>query len=169
MNRLRKIIYGILLVLGLLVLFGTWYNFKYSMDKVLGYTVNDVSARTSLLIATQGSEFKNTLTENVVNEYKQDSIFINVIDISKLDEIKPEDYSAILLIHTWENWKPPMAIKKFIDGNQDNLGKIVVLTTSGEGTNKIDEVDAITGESIKENIESFTNRIIERLNILLSK
>ncbi|NNK28300.1 MAG: hypothetical protein HKP06_08685, partial [Flavobacteriaceae bacterium] len=59
MNRLKKIALLVLFILGLLIMFGTWYKFKYSMDKVVSSTINSPELERSLVIATQGSEFKN--------------------------------------------------------------------------------------------------------------
>lgn len=168
MNRLKKIVLLVLFILGLLIMFGTWYKFEYSMDKVAESTINTPELERSLLIATQGSEFKNAITNNIVNEFKKDSIFIRIIDISALTQVEARDYSAILLIHTWENWKPPMGIKEFIERTTDQKDKVVVMTTSGEGSSKIKNVDAITGESKIENVIPFTERAIERLKPLLS-
>lgn len=169
MNRLKKIALLVLFILGLLIMFGTWYKFKYSMDKVVSSTINSPELERSLVIATQGSEFKNAVTNNIVNGFENDSIFIRIIDISNLTEIDPKDHSAIILIHTWENWRPPMSIKEFVDRTIDHKDKIVVMTTSGEGSSKMKNVDAITGESIKDNVIPFTERAIERLSPLLSK
>ena len=147
----RKLIIGILLFIMLLLVIGIWYNYTYSMDKVRAFQVNAPTHTNKLIIATQGSDFKDAITENIVNHYKQDSIFIKVIDISLLPEINPKSFNAILLIHTWENWKPPINIERFINRSANYKSKIVVLTTSGKGSFKMDDVDAITGVSILEN------------------
>ena len=60
-----------------------------------------------------------------------------------------------------------MAVKSFIERTKSDTHKIVVLTTSGEGSYKMDDVDAITGESIIENVPLFIDKIKQRLNPLL--
>ena len=44
---------------------------------------------------------------------------------------------------------------------------MVILTTSGEGSYKMDEVDALTGESIVEEAPAYFDKIIDRLKPLL--
>ena len=44
-----------------------------------------------------------------------------------------------------------------------------MLTTSGEGSYKMKDVDALTGESIITNVGAHTSQIMERLNPLLDK
>src|SRR5690554_5486603 len=118
MSNSTKIIYILISFAALFSLFYGWYKFTYSMEEAASFEVNSKENQTSLLIATQGSEFKNGLTNNIVNYYKEKTVFIKVIDISKLKNIDIKDFNGILLIHTWENTKPPISIKKFINNNR---------------------------------------------------
>lgn len=138
------------------------------MDVANEYEINNPTFQKKLLIATQGSNFKDAITNSLVDNYKQDSIYIKVIDISSLQKVALENYNAIVLIHTWENWKPPSEVKLFIDKNIAFQDKMIVMTTSGEGSFKMKNVDAITGESKLENVESYSNKIIEGLKPLLN-
>jgi hypothetical protein len=168
MSRKKRLIVILLALIVALFLLATWYQYTYSMDETAGFEIHSVEHNKKLLIATQGSEFKDSLTRNVINHFKNDSLYIKVIDVSSLNEIAPEDYKAILLIHTWENWKPPIAVKKFIDNAENFRSRIVVITTSGEGSYKMEGLDAITGESKPENITPFSNKAIEKLAQLLN-
>lgn len=47
--------------------------------------------------------------------------------------------------------------------NQEYKQKFVVLETSGKGTNKIDGIDALSGESIIVNASDYSDEIIERI------
>ena len=170
MKRFKKIL---LIILGIMIaffLFLMWYQYNYSMDVVTPYIVNNPSFEKKLLIATQGSEFKNKVTSGIVDHFKADSVYIEVVDISALPTIEPKKYNAIVIIHTWENWKPPISVQTFIEKYTDDKNNIVVLTTSGEGSYKMESVDALTGESILVDAPLFVDTIIERLNkILISK
>lgn len=159
----------LLIVLGALVVFAIWYQYTYSMDQADAFQVNSTTYNQKLLIATQGSEFKNNVTHYVVDHFKNDSIFINVVDVSALETIESDIYNAVLVIHTWENWKPPIAVKTFIDNNRLDMDKMVVITTSGDGTYKMDEIDAITGESKPENVTLIAKKAINKLEVLLRK
>lgn len=157
-----------ILSLGLILLvFAVWYKYEYSMDKVKTVEFNSTDLDLKLLIATQGSAFKNIITSNITGHYKKDSIYIKVIDVSQLSEIDPANFKAIVIIHTWENWKPPKEVQSFIEQNISNQNKIVVLSTSGKGSFKIKEIDAITGESQLENTTFYSNLIIKKLNDII--
>lgn len=160
----------LLLFLGLIaafLLFLVWYQYRYSMDVVASYAINSTNSEKSLLVATQGSDFKDSLTNVIVNHFKSGSIYIQVIDVSSLEEVDVEDFDAITIIHTWENWKPPVEVQSFVDRTKDDEEKIVVMTTSGEGSYKMDGIDAFTGESIIANVPDFAERIIDSLNSIL--
>ena len=144
----KKIGLTIICLIGLFLLFLFWYKQTYSMEVAEAYQVNSPSLSQKLLIASQGSEFKKAVTTKIIDHYKSDSIFIKVIDVSGLSEIAPWDYNAILLMHTWEISKPPETVQLFIDENAAMKDRLVVLTTSGEGSYKMEDVDAVTGESI---------------------
>lgn len=170
MKRFKKIL---LIMLGFMVaffLFLMWYQYNYSMDVVAPYTINSPTLEKKVLIATQGSEFKNKVTGGIVDYFKADSVYIEVVDITSLPTIDPRKYNALVIIHTWENWKPPITVQTFIEKYPEFSNKIVVLTTSGEGSYKMEGVDAITGESKLADAPLFVDTIIERLNkILISK
>jgi hypothetical protein len=167
MTRKKIIIALILCIIGIGVILLTWYKYNFSMDEAKAFEINNSNYPTKLLIATQGSQFKDALTNQVIDYFKEDSIYIQVIDISQLSKIKSSTYNATLLIHTWEGWGPPVEITDFIQHQTTNLNKTVVFTTSGNGTNKMDNVDAITGESKIDDIRLFSNKIIVRLKPLL--
>lgn len=150
-----------------LLVFAVWYKYEYSMDKVETVQFNSPDLDRKLLIATQGSPFKNEITSNITDYYKNDSIYIKVIDVSQLPEINPINYKAIVLIHTWENWKPPKEVEYFIEKNISNQDNIIVLTTSGKGSFKMKDMDAITGESKIENTTYYSNLIIKKLEDLI--
>lgn len=169
MKNLKKILSALIVLLVVFFVFLFWYQQQYSMDVIVPYELNTPQMEQSLLIATQGSDFKNKVTQGVVDRYKQDSLYIKVIDISGLGEIDPTDFTAIVVIHTWENWKPPVAVKSFLERTAAQGDKIIVLTTSGEGTYKMEDVDAITGESIIEDAPLFVDEIISRLDPLLNQ
>ncbi len=168
MSRLRKILLTTFFIITILMLIATWYKLEFSMDLSEEYQLNSHDQTRSLIIATQGSDFKNSISTAVVDQYKQDSIFIKVMDISSLSEVEPQKPTAILVIHTWENWKPPIDIKEFIERSSNYMDKIVVLTTSGEGSYKMENIDAITGESEMANVDFYIKQIIEKLDPMLN-
>ena len=167
MRLKKKISYVVFGFIALIILFLFWYKYTYSMDEVSPFEINASTYQTKLLIATQGSEFKNSLTNNIINYYRKDSIYIKVIDVSKLNEIDLKKFKTILLIHTWENLKPPVEVEKFIEINTKIKKKIIIYSTSGNGSYKMEHVDALTGESNIEDVEKVSDQIIKKIDALL--
>lgn len=137
------------------------------MQPVVPYELNSPQMTQKLLIATQGSAFKDSVTTMIVNQVKHDSLYIKVTDVDSLIYVDPAKYHALVLIHTWENWKPPQAVKDFINRTIGYRGKIVVLTTSGSGDYKMENVDALTGESIIDDAPFYSEEIVQKIKKLL--
>ena len=169
MNKFRKSSLVVLFIMALFLIFAIWYKHTYSMTEAEAFEVSADNMQSKLLIATQGSDFKNSVTQGIVDYYKSDSVFIKVIDILGLDELKPEDFTVILILHTWEYEKPPDLVSSFLKKAESYNDKIVVVTTSGSGTSKMEGVDAITGESILEHVPVVIEKIFSRLDTLLKK
>lgn len=167
MKRSYKILIWILSVIISLFLVLAWYQYEYSMDQVYAYSIHSPNLDTKLLIATQGSAFKDAVTSGIINHYKQDSVYIEVIDVSDLYKINPENYNALVIIHTWENWKPPKEVEKFIGRVGLKQANIIVLTTSGAGDSKMEGIDALTGESRLDRAASYSSLINKRLELFL--
>ena len=165
----RKIGFGFSILLALFIVLAIWYKYAYSMDEVVPWEVNSQKAPTKIVLATQGSEFKNEITQNITEHYKLDPVYLKIIDIKLLANVNPMDYDAIVILHTWENWKPPTAVKDFTERAKPYKEKIIMLSTSGSGSSKIEDFDALAGESILEKTEEFSNQIILKIDSILSK
>lgn len=166
-KRYKVVVWILIMVVALFFLLALWYKNNYSMDTVEAHSVYSPTFDKRLLIATQGSTFKDSLVQNLVRYYENDSVFIKIIDISDLPRIDHSDFNAVCLLHTWEYGKPPEAVDAFVNANKNHLKKIIVLTTSGEGSNTIEGVDGLAGESVIKNITLYTDWIILKLDTLL--
>jgi hypothetical protein len=164
MTSIKKI--GIMIVLGLLgllIYMQLFYNpcgnriFKFNSHN-----------NYNLVIANEGSHFKDSVVRVLIQHYSNKPINIKTIPLSALSQIDTKDYNAIVIIHSWYTWNPPPEVEKFIQSQQGCLNNIVVLTTSYHGSLKMDEVDAITGSSKIMEVEMYASIIIDRLNLLLN-
>jgi hypothetical protein len=151
----------------LFAIFLFWYQKKYAMGVAESYHINSPQLQKTLLIATQESNFKHKVIAGVVDYYKADSLFIQVVDISSLDTTNIKKYNAVFIIHTWETWNPPIAVKNFINRTKKDTQKMVVFTTSGDGKYKMEGVDAITGESKLVDVLFYIDKITSKLNLIL--
>jgi hypothetical protein len=120
------------------------------------------------LIASQLSNYKNALLIGIINHLKARPAFIKVVDITALTDINDDNWDAIVVIHTWEDWAPPPAVETWFEQDRD-LDKIVVLTTSGNAQYKMNGINAITSASLVSNIPADIEEIVSRLDIIFSR
>ena len=118
-----------------------------------------------MLIATQGSEFKDAVVDGIVAHLRARAVYVKVIDISELAGVDEDPWSAIVLIHTWEMRKPPPAVKTFVDRTR-NTNKLVVLTTSGAGDFRMPGVDAISSASVVAEAPLQVAAVVARLDAI---
>ncbi len=132
------------------------------------YDVGEPETGNRLLVASQGSEFKSALVESVITHLAGESLYVRVIDVSGLEEIDEDEWGAILILHTTEQWKLQPDVKKYLDRAR-NLDKVIVITTSGSGEWKSDEytVDVMTSASKKEELRALTDNIVLKLKAIL--
>jgi hypothetical protein len=135
---------------------------------VEGYDAGTAGAAGRLLIASQESKFKNALVERVIADLAEDSLHVRVIDVTSLGDIKENEWDAILMLHTTENWRLQPDVKKYLERAQQ-LDKVIIVTTSGSGEWKSDEydVDILTSASKSDELPALTERITEKIRSVL--
>jgi hypothetical protein len=162
----KKILLGIALFAAAIFGFMTWYAIHYSMGPAREFEINSRAAGSKVLIATQGSAFKDSMVAGVITHLKPREVYVRVIDVSKLSTVQESDWNAIIIIHTWQMSKPQPEAKRFIDRTQ-NLQKVIVLSTSGAGTFKMDGIDAISSASEMADVPQRAAEIDTRIDALL--
>lgn len=158
----------IFLLLGLFSIVVFWYN---QNDGIKPQTVDFISDGTNrnLLIATQNSPFKDSITAVISEHYQSELVTVKEVDAKTLINIKTLDFNAILLMYRWEANAPPYPIQLFMNENSSIENKIVVVTTSWDGLEKVKDLDALTGASEMKDIPIFTEKIIQRLDEILGE
>jgi len=136
------------------------------MEFVPSYSVESENSKYNLLIATQGSAYKRTLVDRIIETLKNRQIAIKVIDVSALAEVEVEEWTAVIILHTWESWRPQQDAMRFVHRNQ-NASNTIVLSTSGQGDLKIEGVDAITSASNLADVNKDVAEIVRRINLLV--
>lgn len=166
---LRKKVVTVIIVLAIGWLgFSIWYRYQFSMDMVETYEVNPQIQNQNILIATQGSDFKNALVQKIVKHYGSQSIYIKVTDVSNLGKVDESVWNAILILHTWENWEPQPDAKFFLN-RVKNKNKVIVLATSSSGYENlnVEGIDGITGASEMDDVPDKVEEIKNRLDAVL--
>ena len=164
----KKVVIGIAALAFTIFSFLTWYKFHYSMDVARSFEVNTPELEHRVLIATQGSEFKNAVVDGIVDHLKQRHAYIKVVDVAALLQVNEDKWDAVVVIHTWENLKPQADAKAYLERVKD-LKKVIVLATSGNGGHKIEGINAISSASVMTDIPLLTLGIKTRLDSILDR
>jgi hypothetical protein len=140
----------------------------HSMDKAESFEVNAPNLEPKVLIATQGSKFKNAVVAGVIEHLKQRPAYVKVIDVTQLAQVDAAAWTAVVILHTWQSWKPQADAKAFIERTGDRH-KLIVLSTSGSGEARIDGVDAIATASVMSDAPARAAEISKRVDVLLAE
>ena len=149
-----------------LVAFSAWYKLHYSMDVARPFEVNDPHSKPRVLIATQGSEFKDAVVSGVIDHLKTRAAYVKVIDVSALSGVAEDEWDAIVLVHTWEMHKPQADAQAFVNRAR-SIPKMVVLSTSGAGDFKMEGIDVISSASTIADVPARVEAIIEKVDAVL--
>jgi hypothetical protein len=128
------------------------------------------SARYDLLITGVTSEFKADIISRIIDRYK-DQGNVDLVYMDKLDQLKCDDYDAILVIDSvqaWSMWN--FSLKSFLE-KTENCNNVVLLYTAGDPDWKYQyhELDAITSASQVEDQDRVFNELTYAIDVLISK
>lgn len=134
------------------------------------YQVGDPNASLKVLIATQGSEFKEDLSKKIIKNLENDSIYISVIDCTTLKKENAADWQAIVIMHTTKAHKIPGYVSTFLEGLSD-YSNLVLISTSGGGDEVITEfeVDAISTASSRSLTDTIAGLAISKIKNILQE
>lgn len=165
MKKLFKIL-GVFLagICFLIVVASAWYVIKFYPRHVDDMEIGNPIFSEKILIATQGSSYKNEVVQRLAEKLSTREVYIKITDVSNLDSIDPQAWSNIVILNTSIANKVNSHVRRFLDmiGSSD---KIIVITTSGGGdfTPPNLEVDGITTASRLNETEKMANRIFQMI------
>lgn len=147
----KKILTFLSIVVLCILGYSIWYVNKYSMSIIDTQVISSKMAEHKILVASQGSDFKNVLLDSLLQRISSPDRYIKVTDATKasLEEL---NYDAYILIHTWEIYHPPACIT-FLLQQIDEHESVFSISTSGSGHLQLPEIDGISGASVLTNIE----------------
>jgi len=168
MEKQKIIAIGVGLLAICVAAFLGWYQIHYSMDVAKPFEFGESSAPSRVLVATQGSKFKNAVVDGVVKSFRNRPVFVKVIDVSGLRWVDAGQWDAILVLHTWEKWEPPDVVDAFFV-RWRSVDNVIALATSSAGDLKIEGVDAIASASRMTDVSSYVTKLLNRIELLLPK
>lgn len=126
------------------------------------------NAKFNLIIAGDSSDFKDEIRNRIIDRYSNNGN-IDVVNIDKLENIRPEDYDVILIMDTCIgcedfNW----SMKGFLDRLEDNNNVVLLMTTGySHYEYSYGGVDAITAASRTANEEEIFTRLSEEIDRII--
>ena len=164
--KIALIIAGSIIII-LVIIFGI-YLLVNKQGVIEPLEIGQPEAAKKVLIASQGSEFKEALVKELVSYFKTTEVYVKIVDVTVLEDIEESGWDAVVLIHTTEMDRLQPDVKAYLDRVQD-YGRVILITTSGPGTWKTEEyyVDIITSASVKEELPELAEEVKHRLVIML--
>jgi len=121
-----------------------------------------------VLIANQGSEFKDAVVEKLQDEMQGSGISFTVQKLNTLGRVKSEEWDAVVILHAVKIGSINKNVERFFN-RIDDYGKVIVCTTCGEKDVVPAKygIDSITAASKKEEVSALTQQIVKRLHDML--
>jgi len=142
----------------LAVAFCLWYLIEFYPRTAESFEINSPDQPNRILVATQGSEFKNGLVAAVCDRLREQPVYVKVIDVGGLDDIDTDEWNKVLVINTaMMNIMSGPARRLVARG--EGLDNVLLFVTSGGADFKPADlaVDALSGASR----EGDTNRLAD--------
>jgi hypothetical protein len=154
----------------LLVVSGSLFGYfrRHGMDKAQAYERGAPSLPAHVLVAAQGSAFKDRLVTTLAVQLEQRPAYVKVIDVGGLADVEAADWQAIVIVHSWEFGKPPRAVRDFV-ARSGTKEKIIDVTTSGSGREKFPGVDAISSASVMDEVPELVADIALKIDARLAR
>ncbi len=170
MKRKKVLIGSFITLLALaVVLLGVILTYKFvkTQGVIDSYIINSDKNSKKVLIATQKSNFKDSVMQNVTAYYSGQPIFLSVIDVTQLRKVKADPWDIIIIFSTIESNKLNPAAEKFIKDERDHT-KIFVFNTADSGMwkNSTVGIDCVTSASKKTNVDRYSSDIINAIGKL---
>ncbi len=168
---MKKAIKIPLIVVGSLILLIIIGSAIYLVSNIQGVVETteegNPDADKKLLIASQGSDFKNKLVQEIKDGLNNvESLYIKIIDVTGLQEVDANKWDAIVLINSLQGGKVQKDVETFLNKADKVLDKIILFVTTGAKEVKEFNVDTITAASKMSEIDKLVTKIMAKLGKL---
>ncbi|AIS59160.1 hypothetical protein [Listeria ivanovii] len=159
--KISLIIVGIAVVIFAGVMLS--YRFLKSMDVIANEEINESATGNHVLLATQGSDFKDSVIDQIKQDMAKENVHISIMDTTKLDKVNADDYDKIVLFTTVQSDDIPENVTTFMNDNKDKGIHIAVTADSGRWDKQPKDVDAISEASKSENKQDFVDDLSQAI------
>lgn len=156
--KILAIIFGS--IIGFILAAFAVYVFLYYPRRAESFQINTPNPSQRIIIATQGSDFKNTLVKILCDSLEKSSVYIEGMDVKKLAEVNDEDWDRILIINSFI-----ILLNRNVDRflNRAVTRENILLYVTSGGADWLPQpeltVDAFTSASKKEYIKDLVHLI----------
>ncbi|MBN2835184.1 MAG: hypothetical protein JXR48_09485 [Candidatus Delongbacteria bacterium] len=160
---MKKFLIGLLILIVSFAIFVTIYMIMYTQGVIEPFEAGSKDSADKVLIASQGSEYKEMFVQKVIERLEKDSLYIKVIDVTEIEKENIDDFKAVLIINSIEMYDMQENAKSFISAS--GKGNVVMIATSGNGAMgpKDNSIDAITTASSVDTIDEKVDEAVKRL------
>jgi hypothetical protein len=144
-----------------------WLSTAGAASPIQSYERGQPSQPRHVLVAAQGGMFKSQLLGLLLKRLEERPIHIKVIDVTALGSIDASRWQAIVLIHDWEAGHPPPAVDNFLARLADK-GKVVDVTTSSSGREKVPGVDVVSSASVRTELPDLVTQVAAKVEARLA-
>ncbi|AIS62004.1 hypothetical protein [Listeria ivanovii] len=159
--KISLIIVGIAVVIFAGVMLS--YRFLKSMNVIANEEINESATGNHVLLATQGSDFKDSVIDQIKQDMAKENVHISIMDTTKLDKVNADDYDKIVLFTTVQSDDIPENVTTFMNDNKDKGIHIAVTADSGRWDKQPKDVDAISEASKSENKQDFVDDLSQAI------
>jgi hypothetical protein len=162
----------ILAALALLVLMASAFVYTYferhRMTPVATWEAGAPTLPQRVLIATQGSAFKDSLVAELAARLGRQGMYVKVADVTALAVANERDWHAVVIVHTWEFGRAPRQVSDFV-GRSTDPERIFAVTTSGSGRERLPGVDVVSSASVMVDAPALAGALAAKIGALAAR
>ena len=148
-------IFGIILggFAGLILVGFAVYVYLFYPRQADSFEIRSSNPTKKILIATQGSDFKNSLVKTLCDSLKKTSLFIKGIDVGELEKVNEKEWDKILIINSFLI-RLNKDVNRFANRSVTPENILLFITSGGADWQPQPDlkIDAVTSASRKEYI-----------------
>lgn len=132
------------------------------------FEINTPDAGTKVLVATQGSGFKDALRVALEDRLKAKPVYVKGVDLSALAGMTEANWDGVVIIHAVQMWQAPKPVMAFL-ARAGDLRKVLLVATSLSGEWKMRgyDVDTITSASRKGEVSRVAGELERSVDAIL--
>jgi len=163
-RRTRMILIVVGAAIGLPILAFGIYLIVNIQGVIEPFEVNAPDCSRKVLVASQGSSYKDALLERLVDHVKGKDIYLKVVDTTTLDAEDPAKFDAVIMVAAIYAASIPGAARGFIEKVRHPEKVIPIVTSdSGDAPGEAKDLDAITSASDVGTLDDDFAAILARL------